>query len=662
MDQKVAYPLLQRVNDPGDLKSFSEAELVQLAEELRSYLLRTIAGSGGHLGAGLGVVELTVALHYLYNTPDDRIVWDVGHQSYPHKILTGRKARLGSIRKQNGLAPFPSRAESEFDTFGVGHAGTSISAALGMAIAARQQGLDRKCVAVIGDGAMTAGLAYEALDHGGDLDIDLLVILNDNEMSISPNVGALTNYLARCVSGAAFQRLREGGKRMLDLMPPMREFARRAEDGVKNFVTPGGLFTSLGFGYYGPINGHDLPALIHTIGNLRALSGPRLLHVVTTKGKGYPLAEADRVAYHGVPKFDLDVGIAPSGHARPTYSQVFGDWLCDMAARDKRLVGITPAMREGSGLTRFAHRYPKRYFDVAIAEQHSVTLAAGMACDGLKPVVAIYSTFLQRAYDQVIHDVALQNLPVLFAIDRGGVVGADGATHQGAFDFSYLRCVPNMVVMAPADENECRQMLFTGFGVDGPCAVRYPRGAGPGVAVEKEMRALEIGRAELRREGRGIALLAFGATLAAAEEVGRELDATVVNMRFVKPLDETLLVELTGSHKVLVTIEDQVVAGGAGSAVSECLARHGVQIPIRHLGLPDDAFVEHGTRDEQLVAAGLDAAGILRSVRTLLDPISPPAPTRRTQKPAGGAGDARKKAARAGYHGVEEANPPASER
>lgn len=616
MDEKVAYPLLHRIRAPDDLKSLSWTELARLADELRGYLLHTVAGSGGHLGAGLGVVELTVALHYLYDAPRDRIVWDVGHQSYPHKILTGRGARLGSIRKQGGLAPFPSRAESEFDTFGVGHAGTSISAAVGMAIAARRQGIDRKCVAVIGDGAMTAGLAYEALDHGGDLDVDLLVILNDNEMSISPNVGALTRYLARCVSSAAYQRLRKGGKRVLDLVPPMREFARRAEDGVKNFITPGALFTSLGFDYYGPIDGHDLPTLVRTIRNLRALRGPRLLHVVTTKGKGYPLAEADRVAYHGVPKFDLDVGIAPSGSgsARPTYSQIFGDWLCDMAARDRRLVGITPAMREGSGLTRFAQRYPERYFDVAIAEQHSVTLAAGMACDGLKPVVAIYSTFLQRAYDQVIHDVALQRLPVLFAVDRGGVVGADGCTHQGAFDFSYLRCVPHMVVMAPADENECRQMLFTGFGLDQPCAVRYPRGSGPGAVVEQEMRALEIGRAEVRRRGRGIALLAFGATLAAAEEAGRELDATVVNMRFVKPLDEALLVELAHGHDRFVTVEDHVVAGGAGSAVSECLARHRLRVPIDHLGLPD-VFVEHGSREEQLAAAGLDTAGILRAVR-----------------------------------------------
>ncbi len=622
MDQSVSHPLLQHIDSPADLKTLSESELVQLAQELRSYLLHTIAGSGGHLGAGLGVVELTVALHYLYNTPDDRIVWDVGHQSYPHKILTGRRERLGTIRKHNGLAPFPSRDESGFDTFGVGHAGTSISAAIGMALAARQQGLDRKCVAVIGDGAMTAGLAYEALDHGGDLDVDLLVILNDNEMSISPNVGALTNYLARCVSGGAFQRLREGGKRVLNLMPPMREFARRAEDGVKNFVTPGGLFTSLGFDYYGPVNGHDLPALIHTIRNLRALSGPRLLHVVTTKGKGYARAEADRVAYHGVPKFDLDEGIAPSAKGRPTYSKIFGDWLCDMAARDERLVGITPAMREGSGLTAFAKRYPKRYFDVAIAEQHSVTLAAGMACDGLKPVVAIYSTFLQRAYDQVIHDVALQNLPVLFAVDRGGVVGADGATHQGAFDYSYLRCVPNMIVMAPADENECRQMLFTGFITDQPCSVRYPRGTGPGVPVEEQMHALEIGRAEVRREGRDIALLAFGATVAAAEEAGRELNATVVNMRFVKPLDEALLMDMARRHPLLVTIEDQVIAGGAGSAVSECFAHHGVQATVRHLGLPD-AFVEHGSRDEQLSLAGLDAAGILRSVRALRAASSP---------------------------------------
>ena len=611
------YPLLESIDIPEDLRALPESKLAQLADELRAYLLDTISGSGGHLGAGLGAVELTVALHYVFNTPEDRLVWDVGHQAYPHKILTERREQLGTIRKWKGLAPFPRRAESEYDTFGVGHAGTSIGAALGMAIAARRAGVERKVVTVTGDGAMTCGMAYEALDHAGDLRPDLLVILNDNEMSISPNVGALTNYLTRCASGRLYSALREGGKQMLKYMPPAWEIAKRVEERAKTMVVPGALFEELGFNYFGPIDGHDLPTLVRTLQNLRTHTGPRILHVITRKGKGYEHAEADQVTYHGVKPFDLKVGIqkSKSAPAAPSYSQVFGAWLCDMARRDGRLVAVTPAMREGSGLVDFSKRYPERYFDVAIAEQHAVTVAAGMACDGLKPVVAIYSTFLQRGYDQLIHDVAIQDLPVLFAVDRAGAVGADGPTHQGAFDLTYLRCVPNMVVMAPADENECRQMLYTGFQLDQPSAVRYPRGNGPGVAIEEEMQALPIGEAELRREGRGgIAILAFGAMLAPALEVAEELDASVVNMRFVKPLDEDMIRRMAERHDMLVTIEDNVVAGGAGSAVGEYLASARIQLPLLQLGLPD-RFLEHGSRDDQLRDSGLDAAGILGSIR-----------------------------------------------
>lgn len=610
------YPLLESIDIPEDLRALPESDLPQLADELRGYLLDTISGSGGHLGAGLGTVELTVALHYVFDTPEDRLVWDVGHQAYPHKILTGRREQLGTIRKWNGLAPFPRRAESEYDTFGVGHAGTSIGAALGMAIAARRAGVDRKVVSITGDGALTCGMAYEALDHAGDQRPDLLVVLNDNEMSISPNVGALTNYLTRCASGRLYSALREGGKQMLKYMPPAWEIAKRVEERAKTMVVPGALFEELGFNYFGPIDGHDLPTVLRTLENLRAHTGPRILHVITRKGKGYERAEADQVTYHGVKPFDLKVGIqkSKSTPAPPSYSQVFGQWLCDMARRDGRLVGITPAMREGSGLVEFSKRYPDRYFDVAIAEQHAVTVAAGMACDGLKPVVAIYSTFLQRAYDQLIHDVAIQDLPVLFAVDRAGVVGADGPTHQGAFDLSYLRCVPNMVVMAPADENECRQMLYTGFQLDQPAAVRYPRGTGPGVDIQEKMEAVPIGTAQLRRAGRGIAILAFGAMLAPALEVAEQLDATVVNMRFVKPLDEDMVRQMAAQHDMLVTIEDNVVAGGAGSAVGECLAAGHIQIPMLQLGLPD-RFIEHGSRDDQLADCGLDADGILSSIQ-----------------------------------------------
>ncbi|HYW93811.1 MAG TPA: 1-deoxy-D-xylulose-5-phosphate synthase [Gammaproteobacteria bacterium] len=608
------YPLLQSIDKPADVRALDRSDLEQLAEELRDYLLDTIAANGGHLGAGLGTVELTIALHYVFSTPEDRLVWDVGHQAYPHKILTGRREQLGTIRKWEGLAPFPRRAESEYDTFGVGHAGTSIGAALGMAIASQRTGANRKVVTITGDGAMTCGMAYEAMNNAGDLRPDLLVILNDNRMSISPNVGALTNYLARTTSGRIYSALREGGKQVLKHMPPAWEFAKRFEEHAKGMLVPGALFEALGFNYFGPIDGHDLPTLVQTLENLRGHTGPRLLHVITRKGKGYRHAEADQVAYHGVKPFDPKVGIKKSGKpSSPSYSQVFGKWLCDMAGCDPRLMGITPAMREGSGLVEFEKRFPDRYLDVAIAEQQSVTVAAGMACDGLKPVVAIYSTFLQRAYDQLIHDVALQNLPVLFAIDRAGVVGADGPTHHGAFDLSYLRCVPNMVVMAPADENETRQMLYTGFQLDQPAAVRYPRGNGPGVPVEDKMEALPIGKAQTRRKGKHIAILAFGAILAPSLEVAEALDATVVNMRFVKPLDREMIRKLAREHEMLVTVEDNVVAGGAGSAVGEYLAASRMHVDLLTIGLPD-RFIEHGSREDQLTDAGLDAAGIRATI------------------------------------------------
>ena len=608
------YPLLQSIDKPADVRALDRSDLEQLAEELRDYLLDTIAANGGHLGAGLGTVELTIALHYVFSTPEDRLVWDVGHQAYPHKILTGRREQLGTIRKWEGLAPFPRRAESEYDTFGVGHAGTSIGAALGMAIASQRTGANRKVVTITGDGAMTCGMAYEAMNNAGDLRPDLLVILNDNRMSISPNVGALTNYLARTTSGRIYSALREGGKQVLKHMPPAWEFAKRFEEHAKGMLVPGALFEALGFNYFGPIDGHDLPTLVQTLENLRGHTGPRLLHVITRKGKGYRHAEADQVAYHGVKPFDPKVGIKKSGKpSSPSYSQVFGKWLCDMAGCDPRLMGITPAMREGSGLVEFEKRFPDRYLDVAIAEQQSVTVAAGMACDGLKPVVAIYSTFLQRAYDQLIHDVALQNLPVLFAIDRAGVVGADGPTHHGAFDLSYLRCVPNMVVMAPADENETRQMLYTGFQLDQPAAVRYPRGNGPGVPVEDKMEALPIGKAQTRRKGKHIAILAFGAILAPSLEVAEALDATVVNMRFVKPLDREMIRKLAREHEMLVTVEDNVGAGGASSAVGEYLAASRMHVDLLTIGLPD-RFIEHGSREDQLTDAGLDAAGIRATI------------------------------------------------
>jgi 1-deoxy-D-xylulose-5-phosphate synthase len=614
------FPLLDRVDSPADLRALDENELQQLSDELRAYLIKTVSGVGGHFAAGLGVVELTVALHAVFDTPKDRLVWDVGHQAYPHKVVTGRRDQLGTIRKLHGLAPFPQRLESEFDTFGVGHSSTSISAALGMALAAQQKGEhDRHVVALIGDGAMTAGMAFEALNHAGSLNANLLVVLNDNDMSISGNVGALSNYFAKVLSGQMYTHIREGGKKALSIMPPVKEWARRSEEHVKGMVMPGTLFEELGFNYIGPVDGHDLHTLIRTLKNMRALKGPQFLHVVTRKGKGYEPAEKDPIKWHGPAAFDAATGVIKkekSGQG-PTYSEVFGQWLCDMAAKEPRLMAITPAMREGSGMVEYAAKFPDRYFDVAIAEQHAVTLAAGMAVEGMKPVVAIYSTFLQRAYDQLIHDVALQNLPVLFAIDRAGVVGPDGPTHSGSFDLSYMRCVPNLVLMAPADEDECRQMLYTGMTLDQPSAVRYPRGRGPGVKISSEMRALPIGKAELRRRGKKLAILGFGVLVENARAAADALDATLVNMRFVKPLDTELLLELAGSHQGFVTVEDNAVAGGAGSAVSEFLAANNIELPILQLGLPD-LFLEHGSREECLAMAGLDPAGIQRSVTAWL--------------------------------------------
>ncbi|WP_300614682.1 1-deoxy-D-xylulose-5-phosphate synthase [Dokdonella sp.] len=609
------YPRLARIDSPADLRRFPESELGDVARELRAYLIESVATSGGHFGANLGVVELTVALHYLYETPEDRLVWDVGHQCYPHKILTGRRDRITTVKKKDGVAPFPKRDESEYDTFGVGHSSTSISAALGMAIAAQRKGDHRKVVAVIGDGAMTAGMAFEALNHGGDVEPDMLVILNDNQMSISENVGALPRMLARLMASRTLNKIREGGKKMMKRDGILWRFMKRWEEHAKGMFVPSTLFEEFGFHYTGPIDGHDIPQLVSTLRTLRELKGPQFLHVVTTKGKGYAPAEREQIEYHAVGPFDPVAGVVKkAGASKPTYTEIFSDWLCDMAAADPRLYGITPAMREGSGLVRFSKEYPQRYFDVSIAEQHAVTLAAGMACEGAKPVVAIYSTFLQRAYDQLVHDVALQDLDVLFAIDRAGIVGPDGATHAGSFDLSYLRCIPNMVVMAPADEEECRRMLTTGFLHEGPAAVRYPRGTGTGTAVSKELATLPIGKAEVRRPGHGIALLAFGAMVAPCAKVADALDATLVNMRFVKPLDEAALLDLAQSHAAFVTIEDNAIAGGAGSGVAELLAAHGAQTPILHLGL-SDRFLEHASRDELLALDGLDPAGIEAAIR-----------------------------------------------
>ncbi len=608
-------PLLNTIESPADLRKLSPAKLPALAQELREFLIQSVSTRGGHFAAGLGTVELTIALHYVFDTPRDRIVWDVGHQAYPHKVLTGRREQLHTIKQPGGLAPFPTRSESEYDTFGVGHSSTSISAALGMAVGAERLGDDRRVVAVIGDGAMTAGMAFEALNHAGSLPTNLLVILNDNDMSISENVGALSSQLARALSGRMYAHLREGGKKVLRQMPTVWELARRSEEHLKGMVLPGTLFEELGFNYIGPVDGHDVKALVTTLKNLRQLHGPQFLHVVTRKGKGYAPAEADPIKWHGPGPFDPASGtIFKEKASGPTYSQIFGQWLCDMAARDPTIIGVTPAMREGSGLVEFSKRFPDRYFDVAIAEQHAVTFAAGLAVEGLKPIVAIYSTFLQRAYDQLIHDVALQNLPVVFALDRAGLVGSDGATHQGAYDISFLRCIPNMTVMAPADENECRQMLYTATTLPGPAAVRYPRGTGPGVPLVEEMTALPVGKAQTRREGRsGLAILVFGTLLEPAMKIVERLDATLVNMRWIKPLDEDLVIAVASRHRAIITIEENATIGGAGSAVGELLASEGLLIPFLQLGIPD-RFIEHGSRDSCLVAAGLDAAGLTSSI------------------------------------------------
>ncbi|EKL0660030.1 TPA: 1-deoxy-D-xylulose-5-phosphate synthase [Pseudomonas aeruginosa] len=615
--ERPATPLLDRASSPAELRRLGEADLETLADELRQYLLYTVGQTGGHFGAGLGVVELTIALHYVFDTPDDRLVWDVGHQAYPHKILTERRELMGTLRQKNGLAAFPRRAESEYDTFGVGHSSTSISAALGMAIAARLQGKERKSVAVIGDGALTAGMAFEALNHASEVDADMLVILNDNDMSISHNVGGLSNYLAKILSSRTYSSMREGSKKVLSRLPGAWEIARRTEEYAKGMLVPGTLFEELGWNYIGPIDGHDLPTLVATLRNMRDMKGPQFLHVVTKKGKGFAPAELDPIGYHAITKLEAP-GSAPKKTGGPKYSSVFGQWLCDMAAQDARLLGITPAMKEGSDLVAFSERYPERYFDVAIAEQHAVTLAAGMACEGMKPVVAIYSTFLQRAYDQLIHDVAVQHLDVLFAIDRAGLVGEDGPTHAGSFDISYLRCIPGMLVMTPSDEDELRKLLTTGYLFDGPAAVRYPRGSGPNHPIDPDLQPVEIGKGLVRRRGGRVALLVFGVQLAEAMKVAESLDATVVDMRFVKPLDEALVRELAGSHELLVTIEENAVMGGAGSAVGEFLASEGLEVPLLQLGLPD-YYVEHAKPSEMLAECGLDAAGIEKAVRQRLD-------------------------------------------
>ncbi|MGO0789849.1 1-deoxy-D-xylulose-5-phosphate synthase [Herbaspirillum seropedicae] len=604
--------LLNTINDPADLRRLSRHQLKPLAEELRGFLLDSVSKTGGHLSSNLGTVELTIALHYVFNTPEDRVVWDVGHQTYPHKILTGRRERMDTLRQQEGISGFPRRIESQYDTFGTAHSSTSISAALGMALAARTQGSDRHAIAVIGDGAMTAGMAFEALNNAGvHEDVKLLVILNDNDMSISPPVGALNRYLARLMSGKFYARARDVGKSVLP--GPVLELAKRLEEHAKGMVVPATMFEEFGFNYIGPIDGHDLDSLVPTLQNLKHLKGPQFLHVVTKKGQGYKLAEADPVLYHGPGKFNPSEGIKPSAGGKLTYTKVFGDWLCDMAAADDKLVGITPAMREGSGMVDFEKKFPNRYYDVGIAEQHAVTFAAGMACEGMKPVVAIYSTFLQRAYDQLIHDVALQNLDVTFALDRAGLVGADGATHAGNYDLAFLRCIPNMVVMAASDENECRKMLSTAYQYPGPASVRYPRGAGIGAAVDQTLETLPLGRGEIRRQGKDVAILAFGSLLAPALGAADKLNATVANMRFIKPLDVELVKQLAASHDALVTVEEGCIMGGAGAAVSEALAAAGINKPILHLGLPD-RFIDHGDAAQLLAQCGLDANGIADSI------------------------------------------------
>lgn len=616
----MTYRLLESIDDPAGLRRLDKRELTELATELRAFLIESVSQTGGHLASNLGAVELTLALHYIFNTPSDRLVWDVGHQTYPHKILTGRREAMAKLRQLGGISGFPRRAESDYDAFGTGHSSTSISAALGMAVAAKLEQIERRVVAIIGDGAMTAGMAFEALNNAGSMDIDLLVILNDNDMSISPNVGALNNYLAKLLSGRVYSAVKRGGGKMLNVAPPIRELAKRAEEHMKGMVIPGTLFEEFGFNYIGPIDGHDLDVLLTTLGNLKHLKGPQFLHVATQKGRGFKLAEDDPCLYHGVAKFNPEDGILEnkSAPSKPTYTQIFGDWLCDMAERDTRLVAVTPAMREGSGLVRFEQLYPDRYYDVGIAEQHALTFAAGLACEGLRPVVAIYSTFLQRAYDQLIHDIALQNLAMVFAIDRAGLVGADGATHAGSFDLSYLRCLPNIVVMTPSDERECRDMLYTAFQSNRVAAVRYPRGPGIGAEVSSEMHEIPLGRAEIRRRGKDIALLAFGTLLYPALAAGDALDATVVNMRFVKPLDGEMVVDLARNYRLLVTLEENVVAGGAGSAVTELLNQVGVGVRVLQLGLPDQ-FLEHGTQAELLASVGLDKEGIIAAVRTVIE-------------------------------------------
>ncbi len=630
MDISTQLPLLHSVSKPADLRQLDESQLQEFSEELRQFIIHSVAQTGGHLGASLGTVELTVALHYVFDTPRDKLVWDVGHQTYGHKIITERRDRMLSIRKQGGLAGFPNRSESPYDTFGVGHSSTSISAALGMALAAeqahKQSGGDHephKTVAIIGDGALTAGLAYEALNHAGGCKANMLVVLNDNDMSISPNVGAMNKYLARILTGKFVSGARESGKKVLSKVPSMFDFARRTEEHVKGMVVPSTLFEELGFNYIGPVDGHDTDSLVGVLKNMRDMQGPLFLHVVTKKGHGYRFAEKDPLALHAVSPFDPATGKAlqSSKSNSPTYTQVFGRWLCDMAAKDDRLVGITPAMREGSGMVEFETQYPERYYDVGIAEQHAVTLAAGLACGGQKPVVAIYSTFLQRAYDQLVHDVAIQNLPVVFAIDRAGLVGPDGPTHAGSFDFSFMRCLPNMLIMAPADENECRQMLYTAFQFDGPSSVRYPRGKGPGVEVNDTMEALPIAKAQMIQQGNKVALLAFGTLVEPAKQIAEKHGYTVVNMRFVKPLDTALIESLASSHDLLVTLEENSVAGGAGAGVMEHLSEQSIDTPVRLIGLPDE-YIEHGSREELLSHAKLDLAGIEEQVSRAANEIA----------------------------------------
>lgn len=613
------YPILDKVDIPNDLRNLTEEELIGLSHELREFLISSVSKSGGHLSAGLGTVELTIALHYVFDTPTDKLIWDVGHQAYPHKILTGRKDKISTIRKKHGVTPFVTRAESEYDAFGVGHSSTSISAALGMAIAAAINNNEKRTVAIIGDGGITGGMAFEALNHAGALDANLLVILNDNDMSISPNVGAMKNYLAKILSGKLYTTVKKGSKKVMANMPSVWELARRTEEHVKGMVIPGTLFEEMGFNYIGPIDGHDLPTLVKTLSNLKDLQGPQFLHIVTQKGKGYSPAEADPIGYHGVSTFDPSKEKLPEKvPSSATYSEVFGQWLCDMAKENDKLVGITPAMREGSGMVTFEQQYPEHFFDVGIAEQHAVTLAAGMACEGLQPVVAIYSTFLQRGYDQLIHDVALQKLPVLFAIDRAGLVGPDGPTHAGSYDFSYLRCIPNMVIMAPADENECRLMLTTGIQHKGPVAVRYPRGKGPGVTISNTLDSIPIGKAVTLREGKDIALLAFGSSVTQALEVAEEFNATVINMRFIKPLDEDMIKHIASTHNTLVTLEENVIKGGAGSGVNEFINQASIDTKVLNIGLPD-LNLEHGSREELLQEAGLDTQSIKNYISSRLN-------------------------------------------